>query len=254
MADGRLKGETALVTGAARRLGRAIALALADEGCNVVVHCRSSTADAGGVREEIERRGAKAWVLTADLSDQQQTDALVERAIDSAGSIDLLVNNASIFHRGGLDEMDLGDVLHHFQVNAWAPLSLSREFKRLSGRGKIVNIVDTRVDGYDLSHAAYILSKHALRLVTEMTALAYAPRITVNAVAPGLILPPPGKSDEWLDHAAGTVPLRRRGSERDVAEAVLYLLKSEFVTGEVIHVDGGRHLSEYRDGTAREGA
>ncbi|MBN1459416.1 MAG: SDR family oxidoreductase, partial [Armatimonadetes bacterium] len=126
---------------------------------------------------------------------------------------------------------------------------LTRTFALHARRGAVVNFLDTRVDGFDWKHVSYILSKHALLLLTRMTALEFAPDVRVNAVAPGLILPPPGQDEGYLEQQAHTVPLRRHGSAGDVTEAVLYLLRSEFVTGQVLFVDGGRHLMEYPSGS-----
>jgi NAD(P)-dependent dehydrogenase (short-subunit alcohol dehydrogenase family) len=125
---------------------------------------------------------------------------------------------------------------------------LSREFARLAGRGKIVNLLDTKIIGYDRAHVAYILSKHMLSVLTRMCALEFAPGITVNGVAPGLILPPLGKDENYLEQLARSVPLKRHGGPEDVAKAVVYLLTSDFVTGQVIFVDGGRHLLEEGNG------
>jgi hypothetical protein len=140
--------------------------------------------------------------------------------------------------------MNLDDLNRTIQVNAWVPFLLSRDFARLAGRGKIINLLDTMIEGYDWNHAAYILSKQVLALLTRMTALKFAPAITVNAIAPGLILPPSGKGQDYLEERARTVPLQRHGSPRDIADAAVYLLKSDFVTGQVVYVDGGRHLME----------
>jgi NAD(P)-dependent dehydrogenase (short-subunit alcohol dehydrogenase family) len=133
-------------------------------------------------------------------------------------------------------------------VNAWAPFVLSRDFSRHVDRGKIINLLDTRITGYDRSHVAYVLSKRMLAVLTSMCALEFAPDFTVNAVAPGLILPPPGKDENYLAGLVKTVPLKKHGGPGDIVDAVLYLLKSDFVTGQTIYVDGGRHLGEEKHG------
>lgn len=237
-----LADTTALVTGAALRLGRAVSLALADEGANVVVHYGTSSAEAEQVAEEIRARGPAARTVQADLADPEQVESLVPRALELTGSLGLLINNASTFPADSLSDMQRRTLIRCMDVNTWAPLALSRAFASHAGRGAILNFLDTRVAGYDWKHVSYIVSKDALALLTRMLALELAPDISVNAVAPGLILPPPGEDETYLDRLAYTVPLRRHGSSNDIVEAVLYLLKSEFVTGQVLYVDGGRHL------------
>ncbi len=243
MAEKRLSGKTALVTGSARRIGRAIALALADEGANIVVHDRRSVEQyAAELCDRLRERGAAYWAVVADFDKAEDYETLISRTIETAGSLDIVINSASLFLPGALPEVGFNDLTRHIRVNAWAPFVLSREFARLAGRGKIVNLLDTKILGYDRAHVAYILSKHMLSVLTKMCALEFAPRITVNAVAPGLILPPKGKDESYLDQLSHTVPLRRHGEPEDIAKAVLYLLTSDFVTGQVISVDGGWHL------------
>lgn len=243
-----LKGRTALVTGAARRLGRHIALALAAQGVNVAAHYHSSAAEAESLLVELESAGVRAWALRADFEKPTEYKGLIDQALALCGSLDILVNSASIFPAGRLDETVFDDVVKNIRVNAWAPFELCRSFARACGKGAVVNVLDTRVRGFDFDHAAYILSKHMLDSLTAMAALEYAPGLRVNAVAPGLILPPPGKDDGHLEGMAASLPLKRRGHPHDVAEAVVFLLRSEFITGQVIYVDGGRHVREYGRG------
>jgi len=244
-----LRGKTALVTGAAKRIGRAIALALAEEGVNVVVHYRSAREEADALCRELRERGVQAWAVQADFEKVEECEGLVGRTLEAASALDILINNASVFPLTRLEEMTFDDLTSNVRVNAWAPFVLSRAFARQVRRGKIVNLLDSRITGYDWSHAAYILSKHMLAVLTRMTALAFAPQITVNAVAPGLILPPRGKDQDYLERLKDTVPLKRHGGPQDVAQAVVFLLKSDFITGQVICVDGGRHLKEFANGS-----
>lgn len=244
-----LKGKVALVTGAGKRIGRAIAVALADEGVHIVAHDRKAMeAETAKVCDEVVECGARAWSVLADLEKPEEYESLIARAMKAAGSLDILINNASLFLPDTLMDAGFGDVTRHLQVNAWAPFVLSRDFARLAERGKIVNLLDTRITGYDRTHTAYILSKRMLSVLTTMCALEFAPEFTVNAVAPGLILPPAGKDESYLDGLAKTVPLRKHGGPGDIADTVLYLLKSDFVTGQVIYVDGGKHLGEEQRG------
>lgn len=245
----KLKGKVALVTGASRRIGRAIAIALAEEGVHIVAHDRRQMEmETIKVCDEVVGCGAKSWNIMADMEKPEEYETLVARALKAAGSLDILINNASIFSPSTLIDVGFSDVTRHLQVNAWAPFVLSREFSRLLGRGKIINLLDTKIQGHDPAHVAYILSKHTLSVLTKMCALEFAPTITVNGVAPGLILPPAGKDERYLDQLAQTVPLKRHGGPEDITEAILYLLKNDFVTGQIIYVDGGRHLLEEAHG------
>ena len=194
-----LHGKTALVTGAAKRIGAAISLALAREGANVVLHYRGSTGEAERLREQIVALGVRSWLIQADFEKPQEYETLIERSIATVGRLDMLVNNASVFPVESLSTVTFEGLVRNMQVNAWVPFALSRDFARLVGRGKIVNLVDSRTHDFDWTHVGYILSKHVLDVLTRVTALKYAPDITVNAVAPGLILPPPGEDESYID-------------------------------------------------------
>jgi len=238
-----LNGRTALVTGAALRIGRAIALALAEQQVNVVIHYRRSAERAEELRQSLITRGGKAFCVGADFDNPDEADSLIDRARAVAGPIHILVNSASEFQPETLDAMTHASLVHSMTVNAWAPFALTRAFARQATNGKVVNFIDAQIAGSDLTHASYILSKQLLATLTTMTALQYAPGITVNAVAPGLILAPQGKDDSYLDGLAKSLPLKRHGSLADITRAVLFLLENDFVTGQMIYVDGGRHLT-----------
>ncbi len=237
-----LKSRTLLVTGAARRIGREIALALADEGANVVVHYRASSAEAESLCEELVARGVSAWPLQAEFNEKTEASRVIAQAKALAGSLDGIVNSAASFTAQTLENLDLEGLTGHLTVNAWIPLALSREFFRVERKGDIITILDSSIAGYDRFHAGYGLSKHALAALTGMMAIEFAPFARVNAVAPGLILPPPGEGQEYLEAQSAGVPLRRPGDPKDIARAVVFLLKSSFITGQVLYVDGGSHL------------
>ncbi|HIJ65851.1 MAG TPA: SDR family oxidoreductase [Candidatus Hydrogenedentes bacterium] len=237
-----LEGKTALVTGAAKRIGRALSLALADRGVNIAVHYRTSQAEADELAEALRTKGTAAWTVPADLGDAAQAAALFARALELAGPIDILINNAAAFPDTRLDTVTPDAIHADLNVNALAPFLLSRDLAAQGREGAIVNFLDTRFVDYDRNHVAYHLSKRALFSLTRMSALEFAPAIRVNAVAPGLILPPPGKAPAYLEKLAHTNPLNRHGSPDDVVDAVLFLIESRFVTGQIIFVDGGRHM------------
>jgi pteridine reductase len=237
-----LSGRTALVTGAGKRLGRAIALALADAGANLIAHFNVSRKAAEDLAAEVRQRGRNAWTIQADLVLPEQAAGLVGKARDLSGGFDILINSASIFPADTLRDATLESIEINQKINALAPLALARQFAAGGGAGDIINMLDTRAFDADPEHFSYHLSKRTLYTLTRVMAMEFAPKIRVNAVAPGLILPPDGKDESYLKGLAHTNPLQRYGSAEDVCEAVLFLLRSEFVTGQVIFVDGGRHL------------
>lgn len=242
-ADTSLVGQLALVTGGALRLGRAVAEALVEEGAHVVVHYRSSAREADETVARLRTKGSEAWALQADLEDPAQAGRLVERAAEVAGKpVDIVINSASIFDPSRVLEFDDAELARNIQINAFAPLQLCRGLAAQNRPGQIINFLDTRMVDYDREHAAYHLSKRMLHAITRMLALELAPDIRVNAVAPGLILPPPGKDESYLAELVESVPLKRHGSAQDVVRAVRFLLHSNFVTGQVIYLDGGRNL------------
>jgi len=238
-----LQNRTALVTGAARRIGRGIAMALAEAGADVVVHYRGSRDDAERTAEEIRRLGRRAWCLCADLADASQAAGLMAEAIAAAGPVSILVNDASSFPSDTIADASCQDIQQSMQVHALSPLVLARG---LAGQdlpaGDVVNMLDSRIEDYDRLHASYHLGKRMLFTITRMLALELAPRVKVNAVAPGLVLPPEGKDEGYLASLAHTNPLGRVGSVEAVAAAVRQLVESDFITGQVIYVDGGRHM------------
>lgn len=238
-----LSGRTALVTGGAKRLGRAIAEALASEGADIVVHYRTSEDEAREAGEQLRQVGVQAWTVQADLADAEQAQTLMGRSSELAGRApDILVNSASIFTPSGVLDFDAVELERQLAVNTLAPLYLSRSFAESTSEGQIINMLDARMLEFDEEHAAYHLSKRALFTLTRMLALELAPDIRVNGIAPGLILPPPGEDEAYLEGLAHTVPLNRHGSADDIVRAVMFLVHSPFVTGQVIYVDGGRHM------------
>ncbi len=249
-ADSPLRGRVALITGGAKRLGRAIALGLAREGVSCVLHYSHSEREAEETAGEIRAigaasagAGARAWTLAARLEDPGEAAALFPRALEAAGEpVDILINNASIFPKDRLDEVTLERAAENLQVNALAPLALARAFAAQKRPGHILNLLDSRIADYDREHVSYHLSKRALFALTRMMALEFAPLVAVNALAPGLILPPPGETEDYLRALAHTNPLRRVGSPAGVVDAALFLLRSDFITGQVIFLDGGRFL------------
>jgi pteridine reductase len=240
--DGRL----ALVTGAAKRLGRGIAFRLAALGCDVVVHHHTSRGDAERLCDELAKRKVNAYALAADLSSAEDRAKLVPWARKAAGKpIDFLVNNAAVFPEGKLAQASISQLHWTIGVNAWAPFELTRAFAAQVGerrQGAVVNLIDSRVADYDWDHAAYHLSKRMLADLTQLAAVEYAPRVRVNGVAPGPVKGISGRPRAQEADLVKHMPLLRLADADDVADAVLYLLGARSVTGQTIYVDGGRHL------------
>ena len=241
MAEQPLQQKTVLITGAARRLGRVFALACARAGANVVIHHGHSDTEAETLRTEINGLDRQAWVFQADLSDSSQAQGLIP-LINHSTPIQLLINSAAIFESQTFDTTSIEDWEKHIAINLTAPFLLSQSFARQAEQGaRIVNILDWRALRPGADHFPYTVSKSALAAMTKSMAVALAPRITVNALALGAILPPAdgNKNPDILKN----VPLKRWAETDEVEQALLFLLTSPaYITGEIIHVDGGRHL------------
>ncbi|MGW8319671.1 MAG: SDR family oxidoreductase [Candidatus Promineifilaceae bacterium] len=241
-----LEGKVALVTGGAIRVGRAITLALASAGCSVFIHYGRSERPAHETKAEAEAMGVQAHIYSADLADAAAAQTVIPQAVDRFGRIDVLVNSAAIFLSGRLADTTLEMWESQFAINLRAPFLLSQAFAsqdRLGDEGAIVNIVDARVFRPAADHFAYRLTKSGLLAMTETLAHDLAPRIRVNAVALGAILPPPGQDRSYLENLAQErVPLKRHGNAEIVAQNVLHLLRQDFLTGVTIRIDGGEFL------------
>ena len=240
-----LDGKVAIVTGGAVRLGKALALALAEQGARLVIHYGSSAGPAQETVTEIKAMGSDALAVQADLSQSGQAPSIVERAVAHFGQVDILVNSAAIFEPGKWHDTTEANWDRHFAINLKSPFFLSQAFAKHLGperTGHIVNIADWRGVRPGTGHVAYTLTKAALIAMTKSLALALAPNIQVNAIAPGMILPPPGKDQSYLERQAGQIPAQRVGSPQEIAKTPLFLLRSDFVTGELIFVTGGQHL------------
>jgi NAD(P)-dependent dehydrogenase (short-subunit alcohol dehydrogenase family) len=233
----------ALITGAGRRIGPAITLALARAGYAVVLNSHSSRVEAEKLAAEIVAAGGRAVVVLADLADREAVSGLIAAA-NAFGPLTLLVNNASEFESDEIGNLDRAKFERAMAVNLTAPLFLSQAFAAQAPAGaSIVNIVDQRVLKPTPLFFSYALSKAALHDATTMLAQALAPKVRVNAVAPGPTLPSPRQSQEQFASQAATVPLGRGPSPDEIAAAVLYLAKARSVTGVTIAVDGGQHLA-----------
>jgi NAD(P)-dependent dehydrogenase (short-subunit alcohol dehydrogenase family) len=235
-----LTGKTVLVTGGAVRIGRRICERLAEAGADVVIHCHRSGVEARELAGRLQQMGRSAWVVQEDLDSEAGCEAVIREAVALAGKLDGLVNNASVFHKRDLADTDLTHLMQELRPNLIAPLLLIRAFSRVSKVGRIVNLLDRRVATLEKGALAYQLSKRALADLTRLAALELAPAFTVNGVAPGPVLPP--REGGGISDKAGRILTRDRPSPDAVAEAVLFLLRADSITGQILFVDGGQHL------------
>lgn len=237
----------ALVTGGAVRLGRAIALGLAEAGYDLVVHYRSSEGAARDVARRVEAAGRVAVLAAGNLAEPATATAVVEAARARFGRLDLVVNSAASFEAGELLDVDADDWDAIMDVNVRAPHLVVRAaapLLRESG-GAVINLVDLSAFQPWTGYPAHAVSKAALAHLTRIQARALAPRVRVNAVAPGAVLPPEDESPEGLEKLRRMTPLGRLGDSDDVLRAVLYLADATFVTGQILAVDGGRLITPF---------
>lgn len=241
-----LKGKVALVTGSGIRLGRAIAKALAEEGCDLAMHYNGSAEEAASLRVELQSLGGTYELFQADLSEAGQIENLIESIYAQFSHLDILVNNAGSYPKGKGLETDLLMLQQVFSLNLFAQILLIKAYALHlpeTASGKVVNISDSKVFKHGTDHFAYRLTKSAVNEMTMQFALELAPRITVNAVAPGIVMPLAGLEDMDMQPVAERrVPLKRIGSPEMIAENVIHLLKQDFITGQVIRVDGGENI------------
>jgi pteridine reductase len=240
----QLDNKTALVTGAGKRIGREIALALARAGCDVAIHCLGAREEAEVLSERIRRLGRRTMVICADLEAPDAFEPLVQRVVEGLGGIDVLVNNAAVFKPTEWGGSGPDEWMEHFRINALAPVMLAQACQahlRRSGEGCVVNLTDIYADRPLASHAAYSASKAALASATKSLARLMAPEVRVNAVAPGVGEFPDSYGPAERAAVLDRVPAGRAGTAQEVAAAVLFLVRdASYMTGQTLPVDGGR--------------
>lgn len=243
----------ALVTGAARRIGRAIALDFARHGWAVAIHYKTSADDAAAVVHEIVAGGGRAIALAADLANETETQTLLPRASDALGAIGCLVNNASTFDSDTVATTTRESWDQHLEPNLRAPFVLSQAFARAlpaDAGGVIINMLDQRVWNLTPYFMSYTVSKAALWTLTQTMALALAPRIRVNGIGPGPALPSAHQSDAEFTRQFNMMPLGRGTSPEEICTALRFILAVPSMTGQMIALDGGQHLAWSQPGDA----
>ncbi len=233
----------ALVTGGAVRLGRAIALALATAGYDIALHYGHSRGPAEETATAIRALGATCELFQHDLAEAEGLPALVEQARSALPNLRVLLNSASAYGQATIATTTPATFDQQFAVNLRAPFFLTQAFAAQVGQGHVINIIDNKVAFNQYQYAAYLLAKQALAAFTRMAALEFAPALQVNGVAPGVVLPATTRSEEYIAWRVSGIPLRRQGRTADITGALLYLLASPFITGQVLTVDGGEGLT-----------
>jgi pteridine reductase len=238
-----LRGKTALVSGAGVRLGRTIASALAARECRLILHCRKSRREARELARAISMHGGEAVVLSADLARAPEAVALAHAAERAFDGVDVLINSAAIFWPTPPEKLNAREFDAFIHANLRAPYLLASELGRrmkARGSGAIVNLACVSAFRPLPTHLPYSISKAGVVALTIGLARLLGPEVRVNAIAPGAILPPAGAPPGYLEKLARRLPLQRTGSPQDIVQAVLYLLEADFVTGQVLAVDGGQ--------------
>jgi len=240
-----LNGKVALVTGGAVRVGRAISLALAREGAHVYIHYNRSAAPAAELRDMIVDSGGTAAIGSGDLSNPENAPSIFDAAAEALGTVSVLVNSASGFPRDSIRDATVEQWRRTMDLTLGSPLFLIQAFAAHLGdaaEGAVVNVTDVKTQRPYLEHVSYMLAKGGIDTLTRAAAVALAPTIRVNAVALGVILPPPGETEDYANALAADIPMAKAGGAEVVADTVVYLAKNDFVTGEIIRLDGGAHL------------
>lgn len=236
------------ITGSLKRIGLAIACAFARCGWRVILHGRtaSDTMAIDSARSALTDAAPNMPfnALFGDLTDVTVTSELIKNAINQYGRLDCLVNNASVYQRSPMGELSANDIHTAYEINCWIPFSLMQDYRRLSPKGSVINILDQRIEKIDCNAGAYALAKKTLRDITLACAAEWAPCFRINAVAPGIVLPPPGiASDQGLKRMSEIIPMKTITPTDDIAQACLFLAGATSITGQILFVDGGLHLT-----------
>lgn len=236
--------KAALVTGGAKRLGSEIALELAASGYDIALHYNNSEKEAEETCDRIRVLGRSCSLFKGDLRDEKFLTELMTAAFSAFPYLNVLVNSASTFKRSDIGKTSAKVFDELVSVNFRAPFILTKEFARFCKKGNIINIIDTKISQVQTAYSAYILSRSAVRDLTRLAAAEFAPSIRCNAVCPGFILPADTDSADYTKRLEARNYLEKRGSVQNITSAVRFLLENDFITGEVIYVDGGENLKQ----------
>ena len=241
---GKHTNRTALITGAAKRIGKFIANHLAQQGYHIAIHYNSSKKPALDLQTELQEKfpNQNFKIFQCNLSDSRETESLIDKVLLQFDRIDVLVNNASVFDPGIIRETGVLLFAKQMSVNLIAPFILTRDYALNNQTGNIINFLDTRITKSNSSHAAYSISKAALAHFTKMAALEFAPKIRVNGIAPGATLPPEGQGEDYLLKIASKTPMKEPSGITPILQSLDYILENQNLTGQILFCDGGEQL------------
>lgn len=236
--------QTALITGASKRIGKSLSEHLAEGGWNIIIHYNTSGEAAKQLASILLSKfpTQRFEAVQANLSKINEVAGLIPKVVSEFGRFDLLVNNASVFDKSYLQETSIELFDNQLDVNLKAPFFLMRDFANYCKKGNIVNFVDTRVTSNKSNFAAYSLSKKGLWDLTQMAALELSPEIRVNAIAPGVTLAPGGEDENYLQNMAKGIPMKRPGGVDPILKSMDYIIQNDYLTGQLLFADGGENL------------
>ena len=240
----KTRNQTVLITGAAKRIGRLMSLHLAKSGYDIAIHYNNSKKAAIELQNSLQEKYSDQSfkIFQADLNDTQDCDALIDKVLIHFETLDILINNASVFDPGVIRETSVKLFQNQMSVNLLAPFILSRNYAMNCKQGLIVNFLDTRIKTNSNTHAAYSISKVAFAHLTKMAALEFAPQIRVNGIAPGATLPPEDQDEEYLLNLAKNTPMKVPGGIVPVLQSLDYIIENKNLTGQILYCDGGEQL------------
>tara|TARA_R110000824_G_scaffold218100_2_gene404628 strand:+ start:11517 stop:12263 length:747 start_codon:yes stop_codon:yes gene_type:complete len=234
--------QAALVTGGATRLGRYFSEALADAGYDIALHVNRSREEAEEVASDIRAKGRECEIFHCDFLNDD-LNVLIQSAKQRFPGLNLLLNSASAYEPAPIAGTDLAMLEAQFRVNMFTPLLLTRHFAEVVQEGQVINIIDNKVAYHQYPYAAYLLSKKSLAEMTRMAALEFAPRIRINGLAPGVVLPASQRTSDYVQWRIEGIPLKQQGEPAHLVQALYYLLDNTFVAGQILFVDGGESIN-----------
>lgn len=217
---------------------------MASLGYDLALHCNASLDGANQLASELKGRGRECEVFVQDFTEQFDTDALIAKVLERFANLSCIINNASAYESGLSQNTSRALLESQFRVNFVTPFLLTGSFARSVGKGQVVNIIDNKIAYSQYQYSAYLLSKKALADYTKMAALEFAPDIRVNGIAPGVTLPGDSRGDSYVAWRIEGIPLKKKGSDTQLTAALSYLLENDFVTGQILFVDGGESLNQ----------